>query len=125
MNLLALPVMHRDGVAAAHRGNMQRSITKSPRAKSHKKDEDLRGELREIKKENSALRKRLKQLEKNRLVWEQYNLDADEESEQESTIKNKEVSCPSCQHGTLLSIDLGIRWLYTCSTCTFRKVTLK
>lgn len=100
---------------------MQRSVTKGTlKSKSHKDKEDLRGRLREVEKENKALRKRLRQLEKSKHIWTQYNLDADENSAPKSMpIEN---TCPSCNHGTLLLLDLGIKSLWTCSSCTYRKI---
>lgn len=95
------------------------------RSKSHKDDEDIRGRIRELEKENRALRRRLRKLEKSKHVWEQYNLDADENTQPEGSQENKAVACPSCGSGTLLPVDLGVKWLFTCSSCLFRKTSLK
>lgn len=101
---------------------MQKSITKGTvKSKSHKEDEDFRGRIRELEKENRALRRRLKTLERNRRIWEQFNLDSDENLPKEEEFKLT-PSCPSCKHGTLMLLDLGIKQLWTCSSCTFRKI---
>lgn len=94
------------------------------RTKSHKEDEDLKGIIRELRKENAALRRRLKKLERNRQIWEQYNLDADEMEIQEDIVP-KETKCDACKEGTLMAIDLGLKYLTTCSNCKFRKTRLK
>lgn len=93
------------------------------KSKSAKEDEDLRGNLRSLIKENRALRKRLRQLEKSRHIWTQYNLDSDENVLPPNVVE--EISCPTCPHGTLLLIDLGIRNLWSCSSCTYRKIVIK
>ena len=94
------------------------------KSRSHRDEEDLKGRLREIEKENKALRKRLRKLERSRHIWQQYNLDADENHVPEE-IKSEGPKCPSCEHGTLMLIDLGIKDLWSCSTCLYRKVALK
>ena len=94
------------------------------RSKNHKEDEDLKGELRAVIKENKALRKRLRSLEKSKHIWQQYNLTADEMHNTVEKMKD-EVKCQSCGVGVLLVTDLGIRTLHTCSTCLYRKIVLK
>jgi ribosomal protein S27AE len=87
------------------------------RSKSHRDDEDLRGMLRQAKVEIKALKRRLRQLEKNKHIWEQYNLDSIDREEIEET---KPTKCPECGDGTLIYVDLGIKHLMSCSNCKYR-----
>lgn len=87
------------------------------RSKSHKDDENLRGEIRELKAQNKALKKRLRQLEKNKHIWEEYLVEEEDRSERK---QNKQDMCPECGDGTLVYVDLGIKHLFSCSVCTYR-----
>lgn len=101
---------------------MQKNITKGiVKTKSHKEDEDYRGRIRELEKENRSLRKRLKTLERNRRIWEQFNLDSDENLPKEEEFKPT-PGCPKCTTGSLILLDLGIKRLWSCTSCGFRKV---
>jgi hypothetical protein len=57
--------------------------------------EHLKGELREANKVIKALKKRLKQLEKSKHIWQQYNLDSDEQETTETAEEIMTNSCPS------------------------------
>lgn len=96
------------------------------RSKTYKKDEDLLGQIRELTKLNKSLRKRLRQLEKNKHIYNDLKLDYDELITDED--KGKEslvIKCPKCHIGHLQSTDLGIKLLTTCNSCLYRKTTLK
>lgn len=89
------------------------------RTKSHKADEDLRGRVKELEKINKSLRKRLRQLEKNRHVWQQNQLD--DEDPIEDIKPMEEHKCDHCEYGVLIFTDLGIKTLVSCSSCLYRK----
>lgn len=90
------------------------------KSRTHKDDEDLRGELREANKIIKALKKRLRQLERSKHMWEDNNLDDNEPVVEEK----RPDSCPHCKTGTLMSVDLGIKHLWTCDSCEYRKTSL-
>ena len=87
------------------------------RKRTHKTDEDLRGTIRELTAENKALRRKLRQLEKSKHLWNLYSLEAEDKEE---TIEIKEIVCPECKAGVLVYVDLGIKELMSCSNCKYR-----
>jgi hypothetical protein len=91
------------------------------RQKDKSETEHLRGELKEAQKIIKVLKKRLRTLEKSKHVWDQYNLDADENSAPDFT-DIKTTPCPDCHTGTVLKIDLGIKVIESCSICQWRRV---
>ena len=92
------------------------------KSKTHKDDEELKGKMRDLEKQNKALRKRLRQLEKNKHIWEENNLD---ETDPSFVIKPIETAvCPQCSK-SLLSFDLGIKILWSCTNCSYRKTQSK
>jgi hypothetical protein len=92
------------------------------KVKSDKEDEDYKGRIRELEKENKALRRELKAVLKYQRVQEGLKEDAEEPTYQ--PIK-AEPSCPSCKTGTIVLTDLGVRNLWSCSSCLWRKIYLK
>jgi hypothetical protein len=92
------------------------------RNKDKNEIEHLRGELREAMKENRALRRRLKTVEKDKNIWTQYSLDSDEP---EVPVTILQPTCPQCKRGNLVLTDLGIKNLLSCALCGYRLVKLK
>jgi len=92
------------------------------RSKSHRGDEDLKGMLREARSQIKALKRRLRQLEKNKHLWEENKLD---DSEPEEFQEVKLSNCPDCKKGFLKNTDLNIKILITCTLCDYRKITNK
>lgn len=93
-------------------------MAKTPSAKI---DEDFRGRIRELEKENRSLRRRLKTLERNRQIWEYFSLDSDENVPREEDQYQVQPTCPSCKQPIVL-LDLGLKKLWTCTSCGFRKI---
>ncbi len=87
------------------------------RSKSYRNEEDLKGLLRQLKAENKSLKRRLRQLEKNKHIWEEYLL---EDEDQEVKKDTKEQRCPECGEGILSYVDLGIKHLMCCNQCKYR-----
>lgn len=96
------------------------------KSKSHKSDEELLGQIRELIKLNKSLRKRLRQLEKNKHIYNDLKLDYDELIEANNKQENIRgpIKCPKCLIGHLNSTDLGIRMLIICNSCLYRKTIL-
>lgn len=95
-------------------------MSKTPSAKE---DEDYKGRIRELEKENRSLRRRLKKLERNKNIWEQYNLDCDENILREEEQYKLTTSCPAqpCE-GDLILLDLGVKKIWSCTKCSYRKI---
>jgi hypothetical protein len=95
-------------------------LSKTPSAKE---DEDYKGRIRELEKENRSLRRRLKKLERNRQIWEQFSLDADENVPIEPDQYKVTPTCPQqpCK-GDLILLDLGVKKLWSCTTCGYRRI---
>lgn len=93
-------------------------------SKSHKEDEDLRGQLREKDKLIKSLRKHIKKLEKERNIWEKTK-DDDEDYHTVTPVESLAPMCPKCKKGQLGFTDLGIKMLKSCVSCGWRKVENK
>mgnify|MGYP003432054027 CR=1 FL=1 len=100
-----------------HRTKETTAVSKQ---KSHKADEDLRGQVRQLKSVIRNLQKRLRQYEK----LDHYLEDAIEivESEKAKEVEKEHVAdkCPDCKKGDLRVLDLGRVAYLACDTCSYR-----
>lgn len=80
--------------------------------KSHRPDEDLLGQLRELKKEIKRKDQRIRQLEKNVLF---------KESKNEKKSRKEEPKCVACGKGDIVLLDIGIRLYAICQLCRHRE----
>ncbi len=87
------------------------------KSRSHKDDEDLRGIIRELRSQNKALKRRLRDLEKSKHIYKELKLS---EEEMEELVEEKKSSCPECGEGNLVYVDLGIKHLMSCDMCKYR-----
>lgn len=79
----------------------------------------LKHENRELRAELNKVRRQLKQLEKTRHIYTEID---DEDDIPTDPI---EVKCEQCYNGNITAIDLGIKWMYSCSQCAYRRVVNK
>lgn len=89
-----------------------------------KLDEQLLGEIRGLRKENKALRKRLKQLEKNQHIYNEFKLDL-EEAEilvREPIKEDKHKDCPDCGRRKVEVVSILNREWDSCTLCGWRSV---
>lgn len=89
------------------------------RSKESKPEEFFLGQIRELKAENKALRRRIRQLEKREHQYEETdeeipNLPVGEQN-------NKQLYCASCGKGKLEILEVLGRVFSTCSICGDRK----
>jgi len=94
------------------------------RSKESKEDEFYKGKIRDLEKLVKTLRKHIRQLEKQRHLWENTKDDDDMHEVVKEEMK-VDLDCPKCKQGVILYTDLGIKMLKTCSICTWRKTEKK
>ena len=91
------------------------------RSRSHKSDENLRGVIRELKKQVRDLQRQLRQYNRfDSLLAEALE---NVEEEQSRSVKEEEeaaIKCPKCKKGSISVLDLG-RMYHVCNSCTYRK----
>lgn len=91
-----------------------------PKRREKNSDEYYRGKVRELEKENRALRKRLKQLEKNHHIYEDLKLN--DEPEEIEIRKPKKILCPSCNEGELfVAMSFDDKDIIGCTSCHYKK----
>jgi uncharacterized protein YydD (DUF2326 family) len=78
----------------------------------------LKHENRELRAELNKVRRQLKQLEKARHIYDEHT----DEPEEPIAI---EIKCPQCYAGDIKTIDLGIKIMQACESCSYRKVINK
>ena len=87
------------------------------KSKHRKSDEHLLGEVRTQRKQIKKLQQEIRRLQKE-LGYTQYKTN--------DNIYIEEVKidqCSTCGKGVLTTLDLGIRKIVKCDTCTYKKVT--
>lgn len=90
------------------------------RKKSHREDEDLKGEIKKLKSIIRNLQKRLRQYEKFEYYFEEAFETIEESKAKEAEQEYKADKCEVCGKGELRIIDLG-RNIYTaCTVCDYR-----
>lgn len=90
-----------------------------PKRKSRTPEEWLKGQLRELQKENRNLKKRIRQLEKSEHLYEDVIL-GDRDAAMEEAVK--EDTCSSCGKGKLKIINVLDKYIFEeCSICEHRK----
>lgn len=100
------------------------------KSKHSRPEEFVLEQLRALRADNKALRKRLRQLEKNKNVYENLKLDreADEEIERDRTVKDAKPIyglCEHCQRNGTEEVELVGRIFNKCIHCqrtTIRKI---
>lgn len=103
-----------------HQKKPHRERHQLSKTKSHKNEEDLRGEIKKLKSIIRNLQKRLRYYEKVDHMLEDAIaiIEADKEREYEQELKADR--CPDCRKGELRLVDLG-RISYTaCNQCSYR-----
>lgn len=91
------------------------------RQKSHKSEEDLKGEVRKLKSVIRNLQKRLRYYEKiDHLLDDAMDIVREEEAQNFSPIEEDADKCPDCGKGELALLDLGKYVYTTCSLCSYR-----
>ncbi len=93
-----------------------------PKNKSKNGEEWLRGQIRELQKENRALKKQLKQLQKKEHIFDESQ---DEEvcgdSEDTHIELPKLIKCEDCGKGVYVEYELMGKVFGTCNICNNRK----
>lgn len=94
-----------------------------PKRREKNSDEYYRGKIRDLEKQNRALRKRLKQLEKNSHIYEDLLLEDEESPEKELEVKKvTKIYCPECSNGTLeIVMSFDDKDIFSCTECHFKK----
>lgn len=82
------------------------------RRKNHRPDEELLGQLRDLKKQLKQKDQWIRQLEKDLLL---------KSPQKERRRQQKEILCVECGKGELSLLDIGIRKYTICNLCKDRK----
>lgn len=95
------------------------------RSKHAKPEEFYNEQITKLKSENKSLRKRLRQLEKNKHVYKELKLDeeADQEVERDEVLRNTEPRleiCDNCFRRGLEEIKIVNRKFKSCTLCNWR-----
>jgi hypothetical protein len=91
------------------------------RSRSHKSDENLRGVIRELKKQVRDLQRQLRQYNRFDSLLAEALDNVEEERIKESQEEVEDtVKCPKCKKGHISVIDLG-RIYHVCNSCSYRK----
>lgn len=92
-----------------------------PKKKDKNPDEYYRGKIRSLEKENRTLRKRLKQLETSRHIYEDLLLEPEEDVEEILKPTKKEY-CPDCKEGTVIVImEFEDKTIHGCTHCHWKR----
>lgn len=91
------------------------------RSKHAKPDEELLGELRQLRKLVKSLRQRVRQLEKKEHVFDDEQASKGEEPLPELPVGNQPILCTSCYKGTYVEFAILDKVIGTCTTCGDRK----
>lgn len=106
-----------------HQKKPQKERVDVSKKKTHKSDEDFRGEIRQLKSVIRNLQKRLRYYEKIDHMLEDAMDVVDEERSKQFVEEVKADRCPDCTRGELRLVDLG-RVSYTaCTICNYRVKT--
>lgn len=97
-----------------------------PRRKNKNELEYFRGLVRELEKENRALKKRLKQLEQKEHIFDDAQDDLSQDNEISGDSEDthptfKKIPCDSCGKGFLLEYEIMGKVIGTCNICNERK----
>jgi hypothetical protein len=98
-----------------------------PKNRDKSSEEWLRGQIRELTKENRSLKKENMQLKRRKHHYEDLKIitELGDEAIKESAPVNINP-CPTCTEGTIsLIMNLEDREIHACSDCHFRKVVKK
>lgn len=89
--------------------------------RNHSEIEHLRGLVKELKKENGQLRRKVKDLEKYSHQYEDV-IENHLMDEPEMEIVEKAAICPSCKKGNLkITLNWENMQIFDCDQCDFRK----
>lgn len=91
------------------------------RSKEGKPREYHLGELRKLKAENRALKKRLKQLEKHQHQYETHTDPDPEVSTETELTTNTHKSCPDCGKSKLIEFSILDKVFLICNLCGHRE----
>ena len=91
-----------------------------PKNLESKPEEYFKAIIRHLKKENQALRRRVRELENRLAIVPEEDLDT---SEVDYDIKGE--TCPECHKGIIIEITLVGRKFKKCDQCTYRTKAIK
>lgn len=96
------------------------------RKKDKNESEHLRGEIRELEKQNKQLRRRLTKYEKSKHIYNDLISDYEEIISEHVIIekivpKSKATRCPSCHEGAMEEYEIMGKVIGTCNSCGHRK----
>lgn len=87
--------------------------------------EYLRGEIRDLQKENKRLRQQLKQFDKSKHIYHDVISDYEEMLSQHVEIEpvesKKKTNCSECHQGIMEEFEIMDKIIGTCNNCGFRK----
>ena len=90
----------------------------------HSKEQEFQlGELRKLRAENKALKRKLRHLEKRKHYLEEKETDSEEEFENEVEVQMER--CSECSKGYLTEINIVDRIFKKCETCGWRSKARK
>lgn len=91
------------------------------KSKDHKRDEDLEGEIRQLKAEIRQLQRQLKYYQKRDHLTEKIAEDLVEVLQEEK----KARKCQECGKGELNEVIIASRQITTCNMCGWRSLAKK
>lgn len=91
------------------------------KSKSHKRDEDLEGEVRRLKAEVRRLQKQLNYHKKREHLRDEITEDLIEVIEEDKRVR----MCKECARGELYDIIIANRQITRCNMCGFRSLAVK
>lgn len=93
-----------------------------PKRRERSETEWLKSQNKELRKENRLLKRRLKELERNQHMYDQFGLGDPEEEPVQEIAPTLMADCEECGKGHMnLTIDLGFKKIYDCPVCGHRK----
>jgi len=91
------------------------------KSKESREEEFYRGQIRQLKAENKSLKRRIKELEKRKHLYNERDLDEVSEFQEELKLE----SCPDCTRGTLREVLILDRMFKVCDVCKYRTKAVK
>lgn len=94
-----------------------------PKKRAKSGEEWLRGRVRELEKENRALKRQLKFIEKKEHIFDENDQDEEVVTDSEDTypeLKSK-IPCNDCGKGFLIEYEIMGKIIGTCGICNHRE----
>lgn len=94
-----------------------------PKSRDKNSDEHYKGIIRELTKENRALKKENKQLKRSKHMYTDFKILSEIAEEAETVVaETKKGTCPQCKDGIVfVALELEDKIIHACDECFYRK----